>query len=76
MSQAAKEAWVSSKSDYKKKKESTKALWNFLYVLTNADAFSLQEKDEVEGELAAILNDKQDNTDVVVSLDEVSPITA
>ena len=45
--------------------------------MTNADAFSLQENDEVKEELATVVNyllDEQDNTDEMGSLEEITPI--
>ena len=45
--------------------------------LTNAGSFSQQENDEMEEELATVVNDllnKQDHTDEVVSLEENSLI--
>lgn len=53
------------------------ALLNFWFDLRNADAFSQQENDEVEDELATVINDlldEQDDTDEEVSLEESSPI--
>ena len=50
------------------------ALSNLWFDLTNADAFFQQENDEVEEELATVLNDlldEQHDTDEVVSLKEI-----
>ena len=55
------------------------ALSNLWSDLTNADVFSQQENDEVEEELALVVNDlldEQDNTNEVVLLEEKSPIPA